>query len=159
MRRQGKNTTSIVVSAILPVFVCRSPDGPDTACANEGHEKILVSISDSPGQTDTLYALNPDGTGLTALFSFHDQPVITTGRIYHPRISSDGRSIYFSSDHAYVYTPLGRNRFRIAWDGTGLDQITPGPNSGKWNQPKPCESGRLTRRRDPCPMSPPVHLK
>ena len=161
MGSPGKTTISIVVSSILLVIVCLSPDGTETACANEVHEKILVSISDSLGLDDTLYTLNPDGTGLTALFSFHDQPVIATGRIYHPRVSSDGRSIYFSSDHAYVYTPLSRNLFRIAWDGTGLDQITPGPNSGKWNQPCPCGVVQGTVRNsngDPLSSSP-VYLE
>jgi hypothetical protein len=110
-------------------------------------EKILVPISNDTATDDTLYSLNPDGSGLTKLFDFHNHPKHTTGHILQPRIAPDGGAIYFSSDHAYVYTPASRNLFRIAPDGSWCDQITPGPNSGLWNQPGPYGTVEGTIRR------------
>ena len=101
-------------------------------------EKILVSISNDTTD-DTLYTLNPDGSTKTQLFDFHAQTKFTTGEVFAPRISADGRYIYFHSEHAYIYTPARRNAFRINAFGGGLDQITPGPESGIWG-----ESGNST---------------
>ncbi len=100
-------------------------------------EKILVSLSNdtTTWADDTLYAINPtDGSGQTRVFDFHSHPKFTTGNIWGPRISPDGQHIYFHSEHAYIYTPARRNAFRVASDGSGLDQITPGEKSGVWGE-------------------------
>lgn len=102
-------------------------------------EKILVSIGSGGGPADsTLYTLNPDGSGQARLFDFHAHPRDTTGGIWNPRVAPTGDAIYFASDSAYLYTPASRNLFRVAADGSWWEQITPGPNSGRWNQPCPC---------------------
>jgi hypothetical protein len=101
-------------------------------------EKILVSVSSSDPRPDsTLYTLDPAGTEQAELFSFHDHPQHKAGSIWQPRIAPDGGTIYFSSDHAYAYTPARCNLFRIGADGSWQEQITPGPNSGRWDQPGP----------------------
>jgi Tol biopolymer transport system component len=103
------------------------------------HAKILVSIGAGGGLTDsTLYTLNPDGSGQTRLFDFHTHPKDTTGGIWAPRIAPGGGAVYFSSNNAYLYTPASRNLFRVAADGSGWEQLSPGPNSGRWHQPCPC---------------------
>jgi WD40 repeat protein len=103
-----------------------------------GSEKIVVAVGNATGTDSILYAMNPDGSGLTKLFDFHNHPKHVTGLIVTPRVSPDGRYIYFSSDNAFVYTPASRNIFRVASNGRKWEQITPGPNSGKWNQGCPC---------------------
>jgi hypothetical protein len=101
-------------------------------------EKILVSISSGDAlPDDTLYIMDPDGNGQARLFDFHGQPMHQTGGIWQLRIASDRRSIYFCSDHGYIHTPASSNLFRIAADGNRCEQLTPGPNSGRWNQPGP----------------------
>ncbi|MCD4669899.1 MAG: hypothetical protein K8S14_05590, partial [Actinomycetia bacterium] len=100
-------------------------------------EKIVVSIADTTGSDHTLYTLNPDGSGQTALFNFHSHPQDITASIWQPRIAPDSTTIYFNSDNAYLFTPASRNLFRIASDGSWWDQITPDVYSGKWNQPGP----------------------
>ncbi len=110
-------------------------DAEETAV--QATEKILVSLSNNTTSwsDDTLYTINPsDGSGKTKLYDFHNHPKLTTGEIWAPRISKDGKQIYFHSEHAYLYTPARRNAFRIVSDGSGLDQITPGENSGVWGQ-------------------------
>ncbi len=124
--------------ALLGVLLWSLPFPPrgGTATAQATtEEKILVSIAnDSTDADHTLYTFNPDGSGKTRLFDFHAQPKFTTGEVFAPRISADGRYIYFSSEHAYIYTPARRNVFRITAWGGGLDQITPGPKSGIWGE-------------------------
>ena len=107
--------------------------------ANSAHEeKIVVTIANDATGTDyTLYTLQPNGSGQTALFDFHSHPQDTTAGIWQPRVAPDGATIYFSSDNAYLFTPASRNLFRIASDGSWWDQITPDANSGQWNQPGP----------------------
>lgn len=107
--------------------------------AGSAQEKIIVSISNNTTSTDdTLYIMNPNGTGATPLFNFHKHPKHNQGLIVYPRVSTDGKSIYFASDNAYAYTPASRNIFRISADGKKWEQLTPGPNSGKWHTPCPC---------------------
>ena len=102
-------------------------------------EKILVAVGASGSVPDsTLYTLNPDGSGQARLFDFHAHPKDATGGIWSPRIGPGGGAVYFASDNAYLYTPASRNLFRIAADGGWWEQLTPGPNSGRWNQPCPC---------------------
>jgi hypothetical protein len=102
-------------------------------------EKILVAVGASGSVPDsTLYTLNPDGSGSARLFDFHAHPKITTGGIWNPRIGLGGGAIYFASDNAYLFTPASRNLFRVAADGSWWEQLTPGPDSGRWNQPCPC---------------------
>ncbi len=100
--------------------------------------KIYVAINAGGALPDvTLYSLNPDGSGKTRLFDFHNHPEDQKGGIWDLRAAKDGQ-IYFASNNAYLFTPASRNLFRIAADGSWYDQITPGPNSGRWNQPCPC---------------------
>ena len=103
----------------------------------QAEEKIIVSIANAAWDDDTLYTLNPDGSGQTKLFDFHSHPKDPSARIFQPRVAPGGDSIYFSSDNAYLYTPASRNLFRIASNGSWWDQITPDVNSGLWNQPGP----------------------
>lgn len=103
-------------------------------------EKIIVSLANESWTDDTLYAMNPDGTGMNAIFDFHSHPRQPTGRIWQPRVGPDGETILFSSDNTHLYTPADRNLFRVASGGSWWDQITPGPNSGVWNAPCPCGS-------------------
>ncbi len=126
----------VVLLTVLVLGLVSSPAGVATPAQTE--EKILVSIANSDSD-HTLYTLNPDGSGKTRLFDFHSSPKFTTGEIYGPRISADGKHVYFHSEHAYIYTPARRNVFRITSFGSGLDQITPGPESGIWG-----ESGNST---------------
>jgi hypothetical protein len=84
--------------------------------------------------------MNPDGSAKARLFDFHNHPRDATARIYDLRVAPDGSAIYFSSDHACYWTPADYNLFRIAPDGSWHDQITPGPQSGLWDQPCPCGS-------------------
>ena len=133
------------------------PDGDGT-----GQEKVLVAIGASGGAADsTLYTLDPDGSGQTRLFDFHAHPRDATGGIWDLRIGPGGGAIYFASDSAYLYTPASRNLFRIAADGGWWEQLTPGPNSGRWNQPCPCGVVEGIVRRgngDPWPDRP-VYLE
>ncbi len=120
----------VLLAALVlgPVF---SPAGVATPAQTE--EKILVSIADDD-YNHTLYTLNPDGSGKTRLFDFSNSPKFTTGEVYGPRLSADGKYIYFHSEHAYIYTPARRNVFRITSFGGDLDQITPGSESGIWGE-------------------------
>jgi len=99
--------------------------------------KIYVAINAGGALPDsTLYTLNPDGSGQKKLFDFHQHPQDKKGGIWDVRAGSD--TVYFASDNAYLFTPASRNLFRIAADGSWYDQITPGPNSGRWDQSCPC---------------------
>ncbi|MCP5047215.1 MAG: carboxypeptidase regulatory-like domain-containing protein, partial [bacterium] len=110
-------------------------------------EKILVSTFNKTQTNDILYSMNPDGKGSMKLFDFSRHPRHTQGRILHLHIASDGRTIYFSSDNAYTYTPASRNLFRISSNGLAWEQFTPGPNSGKWDTPCPCGTVTGTVKR------------
>ena len=104
-----------------------------------GPEKILVSIDAGDAlPNDTLYSINPDGSGQAKLFDFQNHPKDTSSGIWDVRLGADGHQVYFSSDNAYLYTPASRNLFSVSSNGTNWDQITPGPNSGRWNQGCPC---------------------
>ena len=124
--------TLIIFAALLTLS-----GGRPTCATPRAEEKILVSIANTAWDDDTLYTLNPDGSGQTKLFDFHNHPRDPSARIWQPRVAPGGGSIYFSSDNAYLYTPASRNLFRIASDGSWWDQITPDVNSGLWNQPGP----------------------
>jgi len=69
--------------------------------------------------------------------------------------------VYFSSDNCYVYTPARRNVFRIASDGSWVEQITPGPASGLWGLPGPYGtiSGRVSKADGSAWSSCPVFLE
>lgn len=126
------------------------------------NEKILVSISSSELlSNDTLYTLNPDGGDLARLFDFRNHPRHDRGGIWQPRIASGGDAVYFCSDHAYLYTPATRNLFRITADGRHLQQITPGPNSGRWDQPGPYGSveGRVEKSNGEPWYNAPLYLE
>ena len=103
-------------------------------------EKILVSLSNDTVTwgDDTLYAINPsDGSGQTKIFDFHNNPnnsPLSTGQVFAPRVSANGKQIYFHSEFAYIYTPSRRNVFWIGSDGNTMDQVTPGEKSGMWGQ-------------------------
>ncbi|NOX63098.1 MAG: hypothetical protein GXP42_14325 [Chloroflexi bacterium] len=107
------------------------------AMATTTQDKIYVAIDAGQALADaTLYALNPDGGGKTPIFDFHNQPKDARGGVWGLRAQGD--ALYFHSDHADLYTPASRNLFRVPLDGSWLDQITPGPHAGDWNQPCPC---------------------
>lgn len=162
---QGKRTLALLtftLAGLAPLLFQPADAGSTALSANgEPQSKILVSIADDTWTDDTLYTLEPDGSGQTRLFDFHSHPKHTIGRIWQPRVASDGGSVYFSSDNAYAYTPASRNLFRIAADGSWWDQITPGPNSGRWDQPCPCGTVEGTVKKsngDPWGNSP-VYLE
>ncbi len=94
------------------------------------------------------------------MFDFHSQTKFTTGEIFAPRLSADGKYIYFHSEHAYIYTPARRNAFRITAFGGGLDQITPGPESGVWGGTGNSTVSGFIRHDDSTPWSNcPVYLE
>jgi hypothetical protein len=111
-------------------------------------EQIFISLAD-PDIDYHLYRMNPDGTGLTSLYNFSQHPSgFKTGKILKPRVSADGKTIWFSSDHAKIYTPTEWNIFQLNVAGSSVRQLTPSPNSGVFNQGCPCGSvsGRVMRR-------------
>jgi len=111
-------------------------------------EQIFISLAD-PDIDYHLYRMNPDGTGLTSLYNFSQHPSgFKTGKILKPRVSADGKTIWFSSDHAKIYTPTEWNIFQLNVAGSSVRQITPSPISGVFNQGCPCGSvsGRVMRR-------------
>ena len=117
-------------------------------------EKILVSVTNATQTDDVLYVVNDDGTGQQVFFSFRNHPKIKNGRIIDLSVDRASGTILFSSDHAYVYTPAGFNVFSLSPDGRQLNQLTPGPYSGKWNGQCPCGTVAGTvKRRDGLPYS------
>ena len=128
-------------------------------------EKILVSLSNNATNwnDDTLYAINPsDGGGQTKVYDFHNfsNTHYQTGEIWAPRVSADGKQIYFHSTHTYLFTPAGRNAFRVASDGSGIDQITPGEKSGIWGQTgNSTVSGQVRKWDDSGWANAPVYLE
>ncbi|MBN1483361.1 MAG: carboxypeptidase regulatory-like domain-containing protein [Chloroflexia bacterium] len=100
-------------------------------------ESIIFALADADNNSATLYTMHPDGSGAAELFSFAGHPRDPTGLIWHPRLAADGRSLYFSSDHAYLYTPAGRNIFCLDLEQKRCEQLTPGPHSGRWDQGGP----------------------
>ena len=161
MERQATLVLAIALAG-LPALSWLAASFSQPAVAGEPaqtQEKILVAIDAGGGALPdaTLYTLNPDGSGQTRLFDFHGHPKDARGGIWGLRVAPDGTTIYFSSDNANLYTPASRNLFRIGSDGSWWDQITPGPNSGKWNQPCPCGTVTGTVRKsngDPWGNSP-----
>ncbi len=134
-----------VAIALLPVWGGFGKLNQHPALAEGGgmtstEEKILVSLSnDTTGWSDdTLYAINPaDGSGQTKIFDFHNNPnnsPLSSGQVFAPRVSANGKQIYFHSEFAYVYTPARRNIFWISSNGATMDQVTPGEKSGMWGQ-------------------------
>lgn len=131
--------TLILLAGLVFALGLSREGGAAVAATGATQEKILVSIGASGGVPDsTLYTLNPDGSGQTRLFDFHNHPRDTSGGIWHPRIEPGGGAVTFSSDSAYLFTPASRNLFRVGTDASWWAQITPGPNSGRWDQPCPC---------------------
>ncbi|NOZ49615.1 MAG: carboxypeptidase regulatory-like domain-containing protein [Chloroflexi bacterium] len=130
-------TAALLALALL--WLARSHQGAFTVSALPAtSEKIFVAIDAGDALADaTLYSLNPDGSGQTPIFDFHSHPHDTRGSMTDLRQGAGG-AIYFTSDNAYLFTPASRNLFRVAADGSWWDQITPGPNSGRWDQPCPC---------------------
>lgn len=151
MKSKGQKVIALaaVVAATVAVVILALHGGRMAYAATAREEKIIVSLCNDPGTwlDDTLYTLNPDGSDQTALFDFHSHLKDPNGRIFSPRIAPDGNTIVFHSDNAYLFTPADRNIFVIPSDGARWDQITPGPNSGKWNEPCPCGTveGTVTR--------------
>jgi hypothetical protein len=125
----------ISLAALVELIASLSAPAHAQTSVPPAEGQILVSLSDATQTDDVLYVLHPDDT---RLFDFHSHPKDTTARIWQPRISPDANTVYFSSDNANNWGPADRNLFRIAFDGRWWDQITPGPNSGLWNQPCPC---------------------
>lgn len=109
---------------------------------------VLVSLHDPAAGSDTLIALDPATGQARPLFNFAGHPRHKAGLILGPRVDASGKLIYFSSDNSFAYTPFRRNLFAITADGQAWQQITPGANSGRWDQPCPCGSvrGRVARK-------------
>jgi hypothetical protein len=140
MKRYGHvpSALAITLTVLLTLASLATSGTRPASAAGQATEKILVSIAnDDTWLADTLYTLNPDGSGQTKLFDFQNHPHDSMGRIWQPRVAPDGATIYFSSSNAKFWTPASRNLFRIAADGSWWDQITPDPNSGLWDQPGP----------------------
>ena len=131
--------TLIVLAGLLLPWGLPKEGSANSSATVETQETILVSLGTGGSLPDsTLYTLDPDGSSKTPLFDFHNHPFDTSGGIWHPRIEPGGSAITFSSDSAYLFTPASRNLFRLGTDGSWWTQITPGPNSGRWDQPCPC---------------------
>ncbi len=107
--------------------------------------KILFSVSDNTQTNSIMYVLEPNTGKVEELFSFKNHPRVNTGTIFDISVSSDGKEIYFSSNNAYAYTPFSSNIFRIASDGSWIDQITPDKNSGYWEKGDRTVQGRVYR--------------
>ncbi len=107
--------------------------------------KIFVSLAwnTTTWSNDSLFFIDPDGSGKTKIFDFSGNVQAPSGSIMHPRVGNSGQ-IFFSSDNAYLWTPARLNLFRVSVDGTGRDQITPDMNSGLWNQPGPYGTVEVT---------------
>lgn len=129
----------VTLGGLLALMWLPANEGKAMGADGTSQEKIVVSIANDLTD-DTLYTINPDGSGKARLFDFHNHSHDAAGRIYDLRVAPDGRVIYFSSDHACYWTPADYNLVRIASDGSWHDQITPGPQSGLWEQPCPCGS-------------------
>ncbi len=139
IRRQPASILVMALAGLLALLWLPASGGVSMPTNGMTQEKILIAVGASGGVPDsTLYTLNPDGSGQTRLFDFRGHPKDTTGGIWNPRIGSGGGAVYFASDNAYLFTPASRNLFRVAADGSWWEQLTPGPNSGRWNQPCPC---------------------
>jgi len=131
-----RRLTAIIFMLTLLLLALHSPYGEFARAST--NEKIFVAIDAGKALPEaTLYTLNPDGSGKTRLFDFRNHPKDSNGGMWDLRQGTGG-AIYFASDNAYLFTPASRNLFRVAADGSWWDQITPGPNSGLWNQPCPC---------------------
>ena len=127
---------SFLLSILLMIFTV-------TTIVYANSEKIILSVTDASDVSDMnneLYIMNSDGGNIQKLFSFKNHPKVQIGSIYDLHISQDGKTIFFSSDNAFVYTPVSTNIFRIASDGSWIDQITPDENSGYWDKPCPSSS-------------------
>jgi hypothetical protein len=141
MKSKRQKTFALAVTLVGLLALAWLPGDGGISVGADGTtlEKIIVSIANDLTD-DTLYTLNPDGSGKAKLFDFHSHSRDATARIYDLRVAPDGGAIYSSSDHARYWTPADYNLFRIASDGSWHDQITPGPQSGLWDQPCPCGS-------------------
>lgn len=130
---------AILVTFVLLCLLLFTRTGSTLPAEPDSREKIVVSIDAGGALPDAaIYTLNPDGSGRSRLFDFHSHPKDVNGGIWDVRVGRDGEAIYFNSDNAYLFTPANRNLFHIGSDGSWWDQITPGPNSGRWDQGCPC---------------------
>lgn len=122
---------------------------------------ILISMHDAPKRTDILVAMDPATGNSWPVYNFSGHPRHKSGLIMSPRVDASGQQIFFSSDNSFAYTPFRRNLFRITTDGRGWQQITPGVNSGRWDQPCPCGvvKGVVTRKNGQPYSSAPVFLE
>ncbi len=108
-------------------------------------EKIIVSLGDANSGSSVicrLYSMNPDGSQLKPLFSF-EQQVASDARILKPRLSSDQQHILFSSDFDKIRTPTSANIFSFNMENKALQQVTPYPNFGVFNNTCP-DCGTVT---------------
>lgn len=146
--------TALMLGLGLMVLAAAAP-------AVAGGSTILVSIHDPGARGDTLYAMDPASGRAQALFNFANHPHHKAGLILDPRVGPGGRYIYFSSDNANFYTPFYYNLFRITSDGRSWQQLTPGVNSGRWDQRCPCSvvRGRVRRRNGRPYSAAPVFLE
>lgn len=138
MRAKPRSMLGVAVTLAFLVTVLGGA-GPAVGAREASEEKIIVSIANDLTD-DTLFSMNPDGSGKNKLFDFHGHDKDITARIYDLRVAPDGGTVTFSSDHACRWTPADYNLFRIGSDGSWHDQITPDPQSGLWDQPCPCGS-------------------
>lgn len=104
--------------------------------------QIFVSLEDANNKSGLsnyrLYTMNPDGSQLTPLFDFSKHPVSPNAKIFNLRMTPDNKHLLFDSNHANLYTPTDYNLFRLNLKNRTARQLTPGPNSGEFNQSCPC---------------------
>ena len=132
-----------LVFFLVGIWILPGLSGSSSAWGEDG--KIFVSLAGdtTTWSNDSLFIINPDGTGKTKIFDFSGNTHAPSGSIVHPRIGNSGQ-VFFSSNNAYLWTPARRNLFRISVDGAGRDQITPDRNSGLWDQPGPYGTVEVT---------------
>ncbi|MEA2047461.1 MAG: carboxypeptidase-like regulatory domain-containing protein [Campylobacterota bacterium] len=96
-------------------------------------EEIIYALSDGDlvDPTGTIHRMDGDGSNTIKVFDFSNHPKDNKALIFD--LHSYDNKIYFNSDNSMFYGPSRRNIFSINTDGSGLDQITPGENSGKWD--------------------------
>ena len=102
-------------------------------------EMILVSVQNED-EDGVLLKMNPDGTGVSTLFSFQGLPSTGDGDIDEIRLSPSGRYIAVDSNHDRWNNPARRNIFAINSDGGSWTQLTPAPNSDDYSYAGPTGS-------------------
>ena len=109
-------------------------DGSLATDTDEG--VILISLAQT-SDSHALYTVNPTTGQYTKIFDFSGEPLDKEGKIFNPRVSDDGKTVFFHSNNASAWVPADYNLFGIGIGSHRKNQITPDAASGKWNQPGP----------------------